>query len=175
MVSQLEVASSPSGSVSYLVKGAVHLYINPHRSFFSTVIAQAMRAAGQGTSVLVVQLLKGGIDQGAENGIALGSHLKWVRCGIERCIDTPHLEPAEKQALDNLWAFTKDAIASGKYGLVVLDELGLALKLGLISEAEAVAILGNRPQSMDVFITGPEMPESLLDMAEQITHLRSVA
>ena len=175
MVSQLEVAPSPSGSVSYLVKGAIHLYINPHRSFFSTVIAQAMRVAGQGTSVLVVQLLKGGINQGAENGIALGSHLRWVRCGIERCIDTPHLEPNEKMALDNLWRFTKDAIDSGEYGLVVLDELGLALKLGLIAEDEAVAILGNRPPSMDVCITGPEMPESLLEMAEQITHLRSVS
>ncbi|MGK7907579.1 MAG: cob(I)yrinic acid a,c-diamide adenosyltransferase [Synechococcus sp.] len=175
MVSQLEIASPTNASVSYLVKGAVHLYINPHRSFFSTVIAQAMRVAGQGTSVLVVQLLKGGINQGADNGILLGSHLKWVRCGIERCIDTPHLEPEEQVALDELWQFTKDAIQSGEYGLVVLDELGLALKLGLIAEDDALSVLQNRPPSMDVSITGPEMPESLLEMSEQITHLKSIA
>ena len=174
MVSHLEIASPSSGSVSYLVKGAIHLYINPHRSFFSSVIAQAMRVAGQGSSVLVVQLLKGGIDQGPGNGISLGSHLKWVRCGIERCIDTPHLEPEESLALEELWQFTKDAIDSGDYGLVVLDELGLALKLGLISEQEAISVLENRPPSMDVAITGPDMPDSLLEMAEQITHLRSI-
>ena len=174
MVSQLEIASPTKGSVSYLIKGAIHLFINPHRSFFSTVIAQAMRVAGQGTSVLVVQLLKGGIDQGADNGISLGSHLKWVRCGSERCIDTPHLEPSEQLAFKKLWQFTKESIQSGKYGLVVLDELGLALKLGLIAEEEALSVLKTRPPSMDVSVTGPEMPESLLEMAEQITHLKSI-
>ena len=172
MISQLEVSPPTNGSVSYLVRGVLHLFINPHRSFFSTVIAQAMRVAGQGTSVLVVQLLKGGIEQGPDKAMHLGSNLKWVRCGIERCIDTPHLEPDEHSALDELWQFTTDAINSGEYGLVVLDELGLALKLGLIGEEDALTLLRNRPPSMDMAITGPEMPESLLDMADQITHLR---
>jgi cob(I)alamin adenosyltransferase len=172
MISQLEVAVSPVRSPTPIVRGALHLFVNPHRSFFTTVIAQAMRVAGQGTPVLVVQLLKGGIQQGPDNIMFLGSHLKWVRCAIERCIDTPHLEPEEQLAFDQLWNFTKDAIASGDYGLVVLDELGLAIKLGLVTEADVLEVLQNRPAWLDIAITGPEMPEALLEMAEQITQLR---
>lgn len=131
-----------------------------------------MHSAGQGKPSLIVQLLKGGINQGPERIVHLGDRLQWVRCGIERCVDSSHLEPEERLALDRLWQFTKRAIDSGDYGLVVLDELGLAIKLGLIPEAEVIELLDNRPVSMDVAMTGPDMPESLMERADQITQLR---
>jgi cob(I)alamin adenosyltransferase len=135
-------------------------------------MAQALRAAGQGTPVLVVQFLKGGIQQGPEHALVLGSYLTWVRCGILRCVDTPHLEPEEQAALSALWAFAHQSISSGHYGLVVLDELALAIQLGLIPEQEVLDLLDRRPLSLDVMITGLEMPQSLLDRADLITQLR---
>ena len=60
----------------------------------------------------------------------------------------------------------------GAADLVVLDELGLALAYGLLDEAEVVATLGQRPSRMDVILTGPEMPASLMALADQVTELR---
>jgi cob(I)alamin adenosyltransferase len=172
MLPQLEV---PPASVAQTltVKGVLQLYTNPNRGAFTPAMAQALRVAGQGTPVLIVQFLKGGINQGPRNLLRLGSHLEWVRCDLERCIDTPHLEPEEALALTDLWQFTREAMRGGKYGLVVLDELSLALKLGLISEAEVLDLLDQRLVSMDVVITGPDMPESLLERADQITQLKT--
>ncbi|MEM9156990.1 MAG: cob(I)yrinic acid a,c-diamide adenosyltransferase [Cyanobacteria bacterium J06642_2] len=171
-LTQLEAPPVALPTLSPVVKGTLHLFINPHRSFFTPAIVQAMHSAGQGKPSLIVQLLKGGINQGPDHIVHLGDRLQWVRCGIERCVDSSHLEPEERLALDRLWDFTKQAIDSGDYGLVVLDELGLAIKLGLIPEAEVIDLLDNRPVSMDVAMTGPEMPESLMERADQITHLR---
>jgi len=56
--------------------------------------------------------------------------------------------------------------------LVVLDELSLAVKLGLIPEAEVLSLIDQRPISMDMVITGPEMPDSFLERADLITQLR---
>ncbi len=171
MFPQLQAPPVPM-SPSLVVKGVVQLYTNPGRGSFTPVMAQALRAAGQGMPVLVIQFLKGGISQGPERPVILGRHLKWVRCGIPRVVDTPHLEPEERLALDHLWHFTQSAIESNDYGLVVLDELALAMKLGLIAESEVLDLLDNRPVSLDVMITGPEMPDSLLDRADLITQLR---
>jgi len=69
-------------------------------------MAQALRIAGQGTEVLVVQFLKGGVNQGHENPICLGQNLDWVRCNLPRCIDTPQLDAAETNSLQDLWLWT---------------------------------------------------------------------
>ena len=172
MVSQLETPSRNPSSLPYTVEGLVQVFTCPHRSFFTSVMAQALRIAGQGTPVLTVQFLKGGIGQGIHNPVKLGQHLEWVRCDLPRCLDTPHLEKAEAIALLELWEYTQEVVARGQYSLVVLDELSLAINLGLISEAEVLDFLKNRPAQVDVILTGPEMPQAILDIADQITELR---
>jgi cob(I)alamin adenosyltransferase len=135
-------------------------------------MAQALRIAGQGTPVLVVQFLKGGIDQGYERPVQLGQNLDWVRCNLPRCVDTPHLDEEELRSLVDLWLYTQKVVMQGRYELVVLDELSLAINFDLISEAEVLAFLNRRPRHVDIILTGPEMPQSLLDVADQITELR---
>lgn len=173
MVSQLEAPIRDSShSLPYSVEGLVQVFTCPHRSFFTSVMAQALRIAGQGTPVLIVQFLKGGIQQGYQHPVQLGQHLDWVRCNLLRCINTSHLEAAETTALRELWEQTQAVVAQGKYSLVVLDELSLAINFGLISEAEVHQFLRDRPAQVDVILTGPEMPQSILDIADQITELR---
>ncbi|KGF73914.1 cob(I)yrinic acid a,c-diamide adenosyltransferase [Neosynechococcus sphagnicola sy1] len=173
MVSQLESPTCNSTGLSaYHVEGLVQVFTCSHRSFFTSVMAQALRIAGHGTSVLVVQFLKGGIGQGHEHPIQLGQNLQWIRCNLPRCIDTPHLDQEEAQSLTDLWQYTQDVVLRGQYSLVVLDELSLAINFGLIPEVEVLAFLGKRPQHIDIILTGPAMPQSLLDIADQITEFR---
>jgi cob(I)alamin adenosyltransferase len=172
MVSQLEAPNRNPSSLPYTVEGLVQVFTCPHRSFFTSVMAQALRIAGQGTPVLIVQFLKGGIGQGIQKPVKLGQHLDWVRCDLPRCLDTPHLEESETSALLELWEYTQEVVARNQYCLVVLDELSLAINLGLIPEAEVLDFLQNRPAQVDVILTGPEMPQAILDIADQITELR---
>lgn len=172
MSPQLEAPPAPTSSSLLVPHGTLQLYTNPGRESYTPVMAQALRMAGQGTPVLVVQFLKGGINQGPERAITLGSYLTWVRCGIHRYIDTPHLEPEEHLAFQGLWQFTREAMATGEYGLIVLDELSLAIRLGLVPEETVLELLDTRPISLDVMITGPDMPESLMERADLITQLR---
>ncbi|MDZ8187423.1 MAG: P-loop NTPase family protein [Nostoc sp. ChiSLP02] len=173
MVAQLETQSINSApALPYPIEGLVQVFTSSHRNFFTSVMAQALRIAGQGTSVLIVQFLKGGIRQGQERPIQLGQNLDWIRCDLPRCIDTPHLDDTENQALQKLWQYTQHVVYESKYSLVVLDELSLAINLGLIAETEVLAFLAKRPSHVDIILTGPEMPKSLLDVADQITEIR---
>jgi cob(I)alamin adenosyltransferase len=173
MVSQLDAPLRDSShSLPYSVEGLLQVFTCPHRSFFTSVMAQALRIAGQGTPVLIVQFLKGGIHQGHNNPVQLGQNLDWIRCDLPRCVNTPDLAEEETIALKDLWRYMQAAVSQGKYAMVVLDELSLMMNFGLISEAEVLAFLKNRPSQVDVILTGPEMPESILAIADQITELR---
>lgn len=173
MVAQLETQGINSTlTLPYPVEGLVQVFTSSHRNFFTSVMAQALRIAGQGTPVLIVQFLKGGIRQGHDRPIQLGQNLDWIRCDLPRCIDTPHLDDTENQALQKLWQYTQQVVCESKYSLVVLDELSLAINFGLIPETEVLAFLAKRPPHVDIILTGPEMPKSLLDVADQITEIR---
>ncbi len=173
MVAQLETPTLDSPcSLPYPIAGLVQVFTCSHRSFFTNVMAQALIIAGQGTSVLVIQFLKGGIGQGHEHPIQLGQNLDWIRCDLHRCIDTPQLDEAEKRSLLKLWQHTQKVVFEGKYSLVVLDELSLAIKFGLIPESEVLAVIEKRPAHVDIILTGPEMPQAILEVADQITEIR---
>jgi cob(I)alamin adenosyltransferase len=171
MVSQLETSTIDS-KPPHAIEGLIQVFTCVHRSFFTNVLAQALRIAGQGTPVLVVQFLKGGIGQGPQHPVKLGQHLDWLRCNFLRCIDVPDLEASELVALQELWQHTKTVVFQGQYELVVLDELSLAIRFGLIAEAEVLEFLQLRPSQIDVILTGPEMPPAILEIADQITELR---
>lgn len=173
MTPQLETPPAPvDHRIRHHVEGLVHLFTAPHRSFFTNVMAQALQAAGQGTRVLVVQFLKGGINMGHQHPMQLCQHLDWYRCNLPRCIDTPELEDSERLAMQHLWQHTQTAVSQGDYSLVVLDELSLALNLRLIAEADVLALIAQRPRHVDMILTGPDMPPALVEVADQITELR---
>ena len=154
------------------IEGTVQVFTSQHRTFFTNVMVQAMRVAEQGLPVLVVQFLKGGIGQGPDHPAQMGRNLEWIRCECPECISSPEITDTTQAALSALWQHTQTAVNNGKYGLIVLDELSLAIDFGLIKENELLTLLKNRPSHVDVILTGPQMPESLLAVADQITEFR---
>ena len=135
-------------------------------------MVQSTRVAEQGLPVLVVQFLKGGLNQGPENPMQIGQNLTWIRFDSPACISDPDIDDNTRVALQKLWSHTQKAVKSGTYGLMVLDELSLAVDFGLIKENEVINMLKNRPSHVDIILTGPQMPESLLDVADQVTEFR---
>ncbi|HZG38144.1 MAG TPA: cob(I)yrinic acid a,c-diamide adenosyltransferase, partial [Nodosilinea sp.] len=88
------------------------------------------------------------------------------------CIHGPEMSAGEQQAIKELWLHTKAVVAKGRYGLVVLDELSLAVNYGLIATQDVVDFLQQRPPQVDVILTGPDMPAPLLAVADQVTEFR---
>ncbi len=154
------------------IEGTVQVFTAPHRSFFTNVMVQAMRVAGQGHTVLIAQFLKGGIQQGTDQPMQFGQGLEWLRADIGRCLQTADATPEEQTAIAQLWQHTETAVMQGRYSMVVLDELSLAMQFGLIEEAAVLQFLKHRPAQVDVILTGPDMPESLLAIADQVTEFR---
>ncbi|WOD38615.1 P-loop NTPase family protein [Nodosilinea sp. E11] len=179
MVSQLKpvALTSPSSIARHpllqTVEGTVQVFTAVHRSFFTNVMVQALRIADQGKAVLIVQFLKGGIHQGPDQPMQFGQNLDWIRGNMARCLHNPEsISPSEKQAVNDLWSHTKSVVSLGRYGLIVLDELSLAVNHGIIPTQDVVDFLRQRPPQVDVILTGPAMPDALLAVADQVTEFR---
>lgn len=95
-----------------------------------------------------------------------------MRCDLPRCIDGTDLDDSEVRSIERLWQYVRDVVREGRYALVILDELSVAVNLGLISEAEVLAFIDSKPHSLDIILTGPAMPQGILDVADQITEIR---
>ncbi|MFN7678081.1 MAG: cob(I)yrinic acid a,c-diamide adenosyltransferase [Cyanobacteriota bacterium] len=160
-------------------EGLLQIHTAPHRGSFSTVLSQALRAAGLGSRVLVCQLLKGGVDQGVvEGGQMLSGRLRWMRPAIPLCLEVAADQLAGEEAkqicdaIREVWSDSRRQMLEGRLDQLVLDELGLAIDLGYLPLEEVLATLERRPPQVDVIITGPAVPAALLALADQITELR---
>lgn len=173
------VASRPLALVpSAQTEGLLQVHTAPFRGSFSGVFSQALRSAGLGSRVLISQFLKGGVEQGLERSLWLCGRLQWLRPAMPACLTEPAAaEPEgpgaeEQEAVLEVWGYTRRQLLDGAVDLMVLDELGLAIALGYLPAAEVEATLEQRPAHLDVILTGPSMPASLLAMADQVTQLR---
>ncbi len=159
-------------------EGQLQVHTATFRGSFSGVLSSALRAAGLGSRVMIVQFLKGGVNQGPKGCIRLCGKLQWLRPSIPICIsqhahETTNSYPSNYlEEVKEIWNACKSHLLSGEVDQLVLDELGLAISLGYIKEKEVISTLKMRPCSTDVILTGPSIPSGILAMADQITQLR---
>lgn len=156
------------------LEGQVQIFTSAHRHFFTHVLSQALRDAGQGTAVLIVQFFKGGIDRGPQNPTHLGQNLDWVRCRLPYSLNAAPQSPEECEAVRELWEFTQDAVQSERYEQMILEELSLAVFHRIVPEQEVLELFAHRPRSMDITLIGQQMPQALLQAANQVTELRNL-
>ncbi|KEF41806.1 MAG: cob(I)alamin adenolsyltransferase [Cyanobium sp. CACIAM 14] len=154
-------------------EGLLQIHTAPFRGSFAAVFSQALRSAGLGSRVLVSQFLKGGVEQGLEGSLWLCGRLQWLRPATPHCLDGPSHQAEEAlEAVREVWDYSRQRLLAGDLDLMVLDELGLAIALGYLPAGEVIATLERRPPHLDVILTGPSMPASLMAMADQVTQLR---
>ena len=157
-------------------EGLLQVHTAPFRGSFSGVFSQALRSAGLGSRVLISQFLKGGVDQGLERSVWLCGRLQLLRPAVAGCLAEPLAADAagedHRAAVVEVWQYTREQLLGGQLDQLVLDELGLAVELGYLPEAEVMEALEQRPSHLDVILTGPSMPAALLALADQVTQLR---
>ena len=161
-------------------QGQVQIHTSTFRGSFSVVLSEALRSAGLGSKVLISQFLRGGVNQGPNEAINLCGNLEWLRPAIETCLpeqlqeeDLSLTRKYQEKAIKELWEFCKKRLFEKNLDKIVLDEIGMAISLGFIEENDLISIINNRPSSTDIILTGPSIPPKLVEMADQITELRS--
>ena len=167
------ISSVPSKQKLQIIssQGQLQIYSSPYRGSFSVVMSEALRSAGLGSKVLIAQLLKGGVAQGASKSVKLCGNLELLRPNIFGCIHKQAIAD-EVRSIQEIWMVCKERLTNNTLDKLVLDEIGLAIEFGLIQEKDLIKSLENRQNSVDVILTGPSIPTKVFTMADQVTQLR---
>ena len=72
------------------------------------------------------------------------------------------------------WQFAKEAINSGKYQLIILDELNICIDMGLIKVADVKETLLNRPDNLEIVLTGRRAHPEIIAMVHLVTEMKPI-
>ena len=132
-----------------------------------------LRAVALDWPVAVVQFLKSGDWNTGEEKVARSIGVDWFAAGDGFTWDSTDLD--ESTALARAaWALAKQTISSDEYRLVVLDEISYALTWGWIDIDDVVQTLRDRPERVNVVLTGRDMPDPIIEIAHTVTEMTKI-
>ncbi len=151
----------------------IQIYTGEGKGKTTASLGLILRALGAGWRVLLIQFLKKGEFSEIKALKKLDSTLTILQFGSGRFVRGRPSKEDRKRALEGL-ATAKGMMLSGQYDMVVLDEINVAINLGLLPLAEVVSFIDKRPQDVELVLTGRGAPEEILERADLVTECRKV-
>ena len=136
----------------------------------SAAFGVAMRAAGAGWRVAVVQFIKSGTWKTGEQASARVLGIDWWSLGDGFTWDSKDMDESQAIAKE-AWRSAAELIGAGEHRLVVLDEITYPMTWGWISTAEVVETIRSRPPQVNVIATGRDAPAELRELADTVTEM----
>lgn len=158
-------------------KGLVIVHTGDGKGKTTAALGLAIRAWGDGLRILIIQFIKGGWKYGELKTLKtlgdIDGRIEVRQCGkgfTQRCEDkTEHCEAARK-ALQS----AQKEIHSGKWDMIILDELNYAVKFDLIEECCVLDLIREKPEDIHLVITGRDVRPSVAEAADLVTEMRLV-
>lgn len=151
------------------MSGLLLVYTGNGKGKTTAAIGLALRALGHNQRVGILQFMKGSKEYGEVRMAAHLPNLTLIQCGRDSFVSPDHPDPIDMMmAQDGLRQFvqwTKD----DEFDLIVLDEILVALAYGLLVLPDVLKALVNRPQDMNIIVTGRYAPEEIIDLADTVT------
>ncbi|WP_044874783.1 cob(I)yrinic acid a,c-diamide adenosyltransferase [Pseudomonas sp. LFM046] len=140
----------------------------------SSAFGMVARALGHGLKVGVVQFIKGGMSTGEEAFFRrFPEEVSYHVMGEGYTWDTQDRQRDIEKA-QQAWAVARTLLDDPQVGLVVLDELNIALKHGYLDLETVLKDIESRPEHQHVVATGRGAPEGLIEAADTVTEMSLV-
>ena len=139
----------------------------------TAAMGTVVRALGRGWAVCVVQFVKSGKWNSSEVRLLTELGAEWHTMGDGFSWEVADLGRSAEIAR-SAWAVAKEAIASGRYQLVILDEVTYPVNWGWIDGDDVAGAIAGRPAQVNIFVTGRDAPGPLVAVADTVTEMRNV-
>ena len=157
-------------------KGLIIVNTGPGKGKTTAAMGTALRAVGQGMKVLMLQFLKGSWHYGELDAVqAFGDRfvMKQMGRGFVK-VGGAETDPEDVRMVEQAWVEAEQAILSGEWDLVILDEINYAISYGMLDPNKVAAALKKRPEMVHVILTGRNAHTTIVDLADTVTEMRQV-
>jgi cob(I)alamin adenosyltransferase len=155
-------------------KGLLIVHTGPGKGKSTAAFGLALRMLGRGHRVGVVQFIKGAWHTAERDALkAFGDQVAWHTMGEGFTWETQDLK-RDVAAAERAWAKSLELIADPSFGLVILDELNIALRYEYLDLAAVVAALAARRPELHIVVTGRNAKPELVAAADLVTEMTLV-
>lgn len=157
-------------------RGLIMVNTGPGKGKTTAAMGTALRAVGNGLKVLMLQFLKGSWHYGELDAVkAFGDNfvIKQMGRGFVK-VGGAETDPEDIRLVEEAWAEAEQAIESGAWNLVILDEINYAISYRMLDPEKVVAALKKRPEMVHVILTGRNAHSSIVEVADTVTEMKEV-
>jgi len=166
----------PSAALTYepLKRGLTQVFTGGGKGKTSAGIGTAVRASGRGYRVYIVYFMNRAYDSGEQEVLHCLPGVKWAAFGpgLVRHPEqpTPEVKAKAAQALSE----ARRAMLSGEYDVIIMDEINIVTGWGWLETADVVQLIKDKPEHVELVLTGRLAPRAVIDAADLVTEMVKV-
>lgn len=156
--------------------GYLQVYTGDGKGKTTASLGLVCRAAGYGHKSCIVSFLKGDPNYGELKFIRtfLEGLVEYHLAGRMNFVDPKNPDPADIAVAQEGLQTARTAVLSGDFHVVVLDEVNVAVTLGLLTVDEVLDLVANKPEHVELIFTGRDAPAEFIEAADLVTEMRSI-
>ena len=158
-------------------KGLVIVYTGGGKGKTSAALGLVLRAVGYNHKVCMVQFVKGSCHYGElDSAKRLAPEFEMITAGkgfVGILDDKSPREEHVKAANDTLM-ISREKILSGKYNVVILDEINYAVQLELLKLDDVIDLIKSKPAELDLVLTGNHATKEVIELADLVTEMKEI-
>ena len=158
----------------HLDQGLIQVYTGDGKGKTTAALGMALRAAGHGMQVYIVQFMKGWPHYGELVSVRNQPNITLKQFGRPDFVDRDNPDPRDVRMAQEALQHGLDVIASGKYDVIILDEINVALDFGLLSLEQVLGLLDAKLPQTELVLTGRAAHPQVVERADLVTEMREI-
>jgi|TARA_B000000475_G_scaffold255757_1_gene235690 cob(I)alamin adenosyltransferase len=158
-------------------KGLTIVYTGKGKGKTTAALGIALRATGYKKKICMIQFIKGSWHYGEmDSSKRLEPEFEMVAIGkgFVGIIDDKSSKTDHQKVAKEAIRISNEKIQSGKYDIVILDEINYAVNLNLISLEDVLELIKSKPQNVDLVLTGNYAKDEVIEAADLVTEMREI-
>lgn len=155
-------------------EGLVQVLTGNGRGKTTAALGTVLRALGQGFKVHIIQFMKGTYPYGEQKTLSRLDKVTVSRFGKIDFVDPHNIQDDEREEARRALAAAREAMLSGEYDMVVLDEVIIASGWGLVPVEDVLELIKDKPRSVELILTGRYADPRLIEAADLVTEMVEV-
>ncbi len=155
-------------------RGYIQVYTGPGKGKTTAALGLALRAVGQGLRVCIIQFMKSSKQAGEVQAAGLLAPRLSIYPMGPRGFIREKPRPVDYRMAQKALDFSRDVIEGEDHDVVILDEVNMAVYLGLISVEALLALMDSKPTSVELVLTGRDAHPEVIEKADLVTEMSAV-
>jgi len=169
-----EEASGWDSSSESSSQGLVQVFTGDGKGKTTAALGTVIRALGQGQKAYVVFFMKGDYPYGERKILSQLPNVGMASFGSLEFVDPDNVKPQAKEQAALALSAAREAVLSGNYDIVVLDEVNVALAFKLIPLDEVIRLIRDKPPNVELILTGRKADAQLVKLADLVTECLNI-